>query len=168
MRIWEAYSGKPVKDLPAGVHGIVRFSPDGKWLLTTGGGCRLWRVGTWQEGPILGAPATNPWGAFSADSRLLALGDVPGTIRLIETDTGKEIARLTAPEQGRLMPCCFTPDGGQLIANSETRALHIFDLRAIRAQLNDMGLDWDAPPLPPAATGRPAPLQVEIDQGKLP
>jgi serine/threonine protein kinase/WD40 repeat protein len=167
VKIWEAHSGKHVKDLPAGLHGLPRFSPDGKWLLTTGGGCRLWQVGTWQEGPDLGETPGSTWGAFAPDSKLLAVGDAPGVVRLVETGTGREIARLTAPEQARLAPCCFTLDGAQLItASPETRALHIFDLRAIRAQLVELGLDWDAPPLPPAVPGSREPLQVEVEEGK--
>src|SRR5262249_3836261 len=111
VKIWEVRSGKHVQDLPAGVHGVLSFSPDGKWLLTTGGSCRLWAVGTWQEGPDLGGPTLNLRGAFSPDSKLLALGDDPGVVRLVVVDTGKEIARLTSPEQVRHVPCCFTPNG---------------------------------------------------------
>jgi serine/threonine protein kinase/WD40 repeat protein len=167
VRIWGAHSGKHIKDLPAGVHGNARFSPDGRWLLTSGGGCRLWQVGNWQEGPNLHGTTLNASGAFACDGKLLALGDVPGIVRLVVPDTGKEIARLTAPEQARLAPCCFTPDGAKLITMSpETQALHIFDLRAIRRQLVDFGLDWDAPPLSPAGSTPCEPLQIQIDEGK--
>jgi WD40 repeat protein len=166
IKIWkvEAQSVKPVKDLPAGVHGLPCFSPDGKWLLTSGTGSQVWAVGTWQKGPDLGGPPLNLWGAFSPDSKLLALGDAPGIVRLVRVDTGMEITRLTAPEPVGLIPCCFTPDGGQLItAGNDTQALHLFDLRALRAQLAELGLDWDAPPLPAAAPAPREPLRVEID-----
>jgi serine/threonine protein kinase/WD40 repeat protein len=166
VKVWEARSGKHVRDLPAGVHGSCRFSSDGKWLLTAGGGCRLWAVGTWQEGPDLGGISLNASGAFSSDSKLVALGDTPGVVRLVVVDTGKEIARLTAPEQTRLIPCCFTPDGAQLItAGPETLALHIFNLRAIRGQLAELGVDWDALPLPPAAPAPRDPLHIRIAEG---
>ena len=75
--------------------------------------------------------------------------------------------RLDAPEQSRLWPRCFTPDGAQLIAHgSESQALHVWDLRLIRRELAGMGLDWNAPPLPdlPAEAPRPPPA-VEIDLG---
>ena len=89
----------------------------------------------------------NAWGTFSFDGKLLALGDAPGVVRLLVPDTGAEIAQLTAPEPTRLIPCCFTADGMQLITlGAETMALHIFDLRAIRAGLAELDLDWDAPP----------------------
>jgi WD40 repeat protein len=167
VRIWEARSGRSVKDLPASVYGIPRFSPDSKWLLTSGAAPQLWAVGTWQEGSHLGGTPLNPWGAFSADGKLLALGDAPGIVRLVRVDTGKEIARLTAPEPVILTPWCFTPDGGQLITSGhDTQALHVFDLRALRAQLAELELDWDAPPLPAAAPAPREPLRVEITGAK--
>jgi serine/threonine protein kinase/WD40 repeat protein/Tfp pilus assembly protein PilF len=162
-KIWEARSGKHVKDLPAGVYGGLSFSPDGKWLLTEGPSPRLWAVGTWQEGAVLGGTPLNPSGAFSPDSKLLALGDAPGVVRLVRVDTGKEIARLTAPEPVGLRPWCFTSDGGQLITSGyDTQALHLFDLRALRAQLAELDLNWDARPLSAAAPAPRAPLRVEI------
>jgi hypothetical protein len=48
----------------------------------------------------------------------------------------------------------------------DTGTVHSFDLRAIRAELKKLDLDWDAPSLPPAsepATG--GPLQIEVDLG---
>jgi WD40 repeat protein/Flp pilus assembly protein TadD len=171
-KVWDARDGRHEKDLPVGGVCGVQFSPDGKWLLTTGGGLRLWAVGTWEEGPKLGGTPLNAWGAFTCDGQLLALGDEPGVVRLVVTDTGVQLARLTVPEQTRLMPFCFTPDGTQLITyGSETTALHIFDLRAIRAGLAELGLDWDAPSLPAAPRGAEAtllpapPLSIQFELG---
>jgi WD40 repeat protein len=95
LKIWDARTGQQMRDLPVAEHCFVSFSPDGKWLLTTGGGARLWSVGTWNEGPKL--PKSASRGAFSADGSLLALQDEPGVVRLVVPDTGKEVFRLTAP-----------------------------------------------------------------------
>jgi serine/threonine protein kinase/WD40 repeat protein len=153
-KVWDAQSGKLVKELPVGTFCAVAFSPDGRWLATGGGGCRLWRVGTWEEGPKVGGGAF----AFSPDSRVLAVTGEAGVVRLVDPDSGqeyaREYARLTGPYPIRLNPVCFTPDGAQLITHgSETRAIHIFDLRAIRWQLAELGLDWDLPPIPPHSEG---------------
>ncbi|HEY7308776.1 MAG TPA: WD40 repeat domain-containing serine/threonine protein kinase [Gemmataceae bacterium] len=167
-KVWDAKTGRHVTDLPVAGICRVRFSPDGKWLLTSGGGARLWAVGSWTEGPKLGGTPLNPLGAFSHDGNLLALGDVPGMIRLVVTDSGAELARLTAPERSRLFPCCFTPDGTQLIAvGDDTRDMHIFDLRRIRAGLAELDLDWDAPPLSAGSTPPPPPLKIDFDPGKF-
>src|SRR5262249_34337379 len=48
-------------------------------------------------------------------------------------------------------------------------AVHVWDLRAIRARLGPMGLDWDWPAFPPAAAGGTAagPVTVEVVPGDL-
>jgi serine/threonine protein kinase/WD40 repeat protein/Tfp pilus assembly protein PilF len=167
-KVWDGRDGRHVKDLPVGGLCHAWFSPDGKWLLTTGGRPRLWAVGTWEEGPQLGGSQLNPFGAFSSEGKLLALGDEPGTVRLLATGTGAELARLTASDQVRLEPYCFTPDGTKLLsASNETRALYIFDLAAIRAGLVELDLDWDAPPLPDVNKAVPPPLSIHFDLGDV-
>jgi tetratricopeptide (TPR) repeat protein len=161
-RIWNADTGQKVHELPLELSTQARFSPDGRWLLTIAGGdYRLWEVGTWTE---VRRFDERPWGAggcaFSPDSRLLALDDLFGVIRLVEPATGREVARLTGPEPVRYGPACFTPDGTRLIARcADETALYVWDLRSIRRQLKELGLDWDWPEFPPAAepVGLPPP-----------
>src|SRR5262249_41221489 len=109
-KIWDAQTGNLVQELPVAGLCSVRFSPDGKWLLTTGGGPRLWAVDAWKECPSLGSTPNSSSGAFTPDSKLLALGGVPGVVRLLLPQTGEEVARLTAPEPTRLRPRCFAKD----------------------------------------------------------
>jgi serine/threonine protein kinase/WD40 repeat protein len=164
-QVWNAATGELVKRLAVPSYCGVAFSPDGCWLLTTSGGCRLWRVGSWQEGPKIGGASA----CFSPDGQLLAVEDSAGAIRLVRPDTGAELARLEAPEQTRLLPAAFTPDGTQLIATGvDTQALHVWNLRLLREQLAAIGLDWDAPAyaaaeLPSAPNQRHAiPIELEI------
>ncbi|HEV2969415.1 MAG TPA: protein kinase [Pirellulales bacterium] len=160
-KIWDTQTGRHVRDLPVADDCFVSFSPDGKWLLTTGGGARLWSVGTWNEGPKLGNSALR--GAFSADGALLAVEDVPGVVRLLVPDSGKEVDRLTAPETIRLTPLCFTRDGRRLVCcGGEDEALHVFDLGLIRSQLAAMGLDVDAPPYSSESDTAPEAVAVRI------
>jgi Tfp pilus assembly protein PilF len=89
-------------------------------------------------------------------------------VRLVIPDTGREIARLTTPEPTRLMPVCFTPDGATLATiGAESQALHLFDLRVIRQELQELGLDWDAPPLPSAPPNPPRPLRMTVELGNF-
>jgi tetratricopeptide (TPR) repeat protein len=103
------------------------------------------------------------WGRFSPDGRTLVVPtDSAETLRLIETETGRELAQLEEP---RVEPhnVAFAPDGSRLLVCSAT-GIHVWDLRRIRAELAERGLDWDAPAYAPA----PAPaetLQVELDLG---
>jgi WD40 repeat protein len=145
-KVWDAASGRLVKELPVPDGCGVLFSPDGRWLATSGGGCRLWHVGTWEPGPNLGGD----WVAFSEDGTLAAVPAGFGVLRLVSPDTGREYARLETPEPIHLLPISFTPDGGRLLAyGSQRGALHIWDLGAIRRQLVELGLDWDPPTMPP-------------------
>jgi WD40 repeat protein len=158
-KVWDAATGELARELRVPGSREVTFSPDGRWLMTNGGGCRLWEVGSWMEGPKVGGAS----GCFSPDGRLLAVEDPPGAIRLVHPESGREVARLEAPEQTRLMPHCFTLDGTRLIAGGyDSRALHVWDLRLIRKELVRLGLDWDAPPYPEAADGAPEPIEVQV------
>jgi WD40 repeat protein len=165
VKVWDGRTGKHVKDLPVHGHGGGRFSSDGRWLATNGGGCRLWAVGSWQEGPKF----SGEYFAFTADSSVLAVEDGFGVVHLYEPNTGREHARLEVGSQARSLPWCFTPDGAHLIAsNSRDETIQIWNLAAIRTQLAELGLDWDSKSIPPApVAGYVPPLQVEVDKGEL-
>jgi serine/threonine protein kinase/WD40 repeat protein len=159
IKVWEAVTGRLVKEI-APLGGTAAFSADGRWLLTNGGGCRLWEVGTWTEGHKVGGAN----GCVSADGRFVAVEDSAGAIRLVSTDTGALVVRLESPEQTHLIPRAFTPDGTQLIAiGAETQALHVWDLRVLRRGLTQLGLDWDARPYTEPGDAKDAPpLRVTV------
>jgi WD40 repeat protein len=160
VKIWDALSGKLLKELPIDLS-WVDFSPDGKWLATTGGGLRLWAVGSWQEGPRIGGG--NAF-AFSRDGKLLAVETGYGAIRMVDPETGREYARLEDPNQDRAFHMSFTPDGTRLVAtNGDSQSIHVWDLRLIRQKLAEMALDWNLPPYPPPRREDGNPLRVETD-----
>jgi WD40 repeat protein len=164
--VWDARSGQAEHDFPVlGEPCPVGFSLDGRWLLTTGSRFRLWKVGTWEEGPPLTQPdSINGAFAFSPDRRTLALGGGFSQVWLVDVNSGAEIARLTVPDQAPVGPQCFSPDGSQLVAIG-VDLLYIWDLRALRAELKELDLDWDRPDYPPAPAAPTRPLQVQVDGG---
>jgi serine/threonine protein kinase/WD40 repeat protein len=154
VKICNARTGKLVKVLPSDVQAEVAFSPDGKWLGTNGGGCRLWAVDGWRPGPEIGGYHF----AFSPVGSLLAVETGNGTVRLVDPNSGREYASFEDPNQD-VSEVSFTPDGSRLVTTNRhgTNSVHVWDLRAIRAELAKLDLDWDLPaydPLPPAGTGR--------------
>jgi serine/threonine protein kinase/WD40 repeat protein len=165
VQIWDAATGRHEKDLLSQAYSWARFSPDSRWLVTGafGQGCRLWQTGTWKEV----RPYNDALAAFSPDKRTLAINDVFGQIRLVEIETNREVVRLTGPDPLWYHPACFSPDGTRLIAVArDLRAIYVWDLRLLRQQLQELGLDWEGavfPPLPPPNR----PPEVRVDSGYL-
>jgi WD40 repeat protein len=146
IKVWDAKSGKVVRDLPAGGYSGGVFSPDGKWLATTsnGHGTDIREVGSWEMRHHLSKERSSGM-AFAKDSSLLALSYEIGTVVLVEPVNGQEVARLPAPNPLPSGGMCFSDDGAQLaVACYNHQTIQLWDLRAIRARLKAMKLDWDA------------------------
>jgi WD40 repeat protein len=160
VRIWDGNDGRHAQDLPMTRPSWCKFSPDGRWLaVNSSDESQVWKVGTWDK------PVRTLSGdfMFSPDGEIMAVMDVVGSIRLVKTESGQEVARLTGPEQGSYEPLCFTPDGTRLIAGLGW--MYVWDLRLIRQELKAMGLDWDLPPFPAQVPDTPGRLKVTIDTG---
>jgi WD40 repeat protein len=151
--VWvcDARSGERVKQVQR-EGGWGAFSPDGRCLAvgSFSGAGKLWRAPTWE--PI--RELDGPHFAFSGDGQLLAVGGGElSQLRLIACEDGREVARLELPDLSRLRPCGLSPDGATLlVAAVERRVLYAIDLRSVRRELAELGLDWDWPALPPAAS----------------
>jgi WD40 repeat protein len=172
IRVWDAGDGRLVKAFGIREGMCVRFSPDGRWLVGNDKSAyRFWRVGSWDEGPQarVRTPLFVDWPpAFSPDGRLLALERGDGAVRLIEAASGRELAVLEDPQQGRSGAITFSPDGTLLLlTNKDNNVLRLWDLRKLRAGLRAIDLDWEAPPYPAADGAAPParprkPLEVEV------
>jgi hypothetical protein len=164
VRIWDAKTGRQVHAMLEG-ESTAEFSPDSRWLMTSSGtGTQMWEVETWRE------VRRFPWigFAFSPDKRLLAINRFRDGIQFLELTTGREVGRLTGPDPGLYQPECFTPDGTRLVATGPA-GVYVWDLRLIRRQLKELGLDWDWPdfPRPDSSDRGSRPLVVEVHLGEL-
>ena len=153
-----------VADLPIDDRTEVIFSPDGKWLMTTAAPCRLWAVGTWTNS----AADRRRGSLLFPRRRQLIVQDADKILRLVETETGRTVARLESPDSCDVTWATFSPDGSRLVVTThDGPAVHVWDLRAIRRRLAMMGLDWDAPaysdddPADPSVPPLP-PLQIDL------
>jgi WD40 repeat protein len=153
VRIWDARSGKLVRELPASASATALFSPDGKLLVTsTGADCCLWDRETWQlrhrirrdrAGDV---PACL---AFTRQGELLALTISPQVIQLIDPATSRQVATFEAPHLRNIDWLGFDPEGGRLVAVTN-EVVQLWDLRLVREKLAEMRLDWGLPRALPA------------------
>jgi eukaryotic-like serine/threonine-protein kinase len=173
VRLWNAGTGQLVREWVLGKQTYVCFTPDSRALIISRGDeFSFWDVETLQ--PIRRLPRdVTPFPgrvAFSPDGRLMALEMAPAVIHLKEVATGRTVAKLEDPCGDRANWQGFTADGTQLVVVAGyASAIHIWDLRAIRARLKDMNLDLDWPEFPPAPTGKlaAAPVTIEVLPGDL-
>jgi tetratricopeptide (TPR) repeat protein/WD40 repeat protein len=167
--IWNARTGKRVMELiPQERTARPAFSPDGRWLLiATGTELGIWEPGTWRA--VRQIPREQPGvvpyaAAFAPDSKVLAAAVSPTTVRLFDTETWRPLARLQGSDADPITNVRFTPDGTRLLVCDQGRMIRVWDLRQIREQLAEAGLDWDRPLyLPPLPSGDMKPVQVEVD-----
>src|SRR5262249_17690102 len=137
----------------------VRFSPEGRWLLTgLDAGFGLWDATSWRRVWGMSRDPEDTWPSdmdFSADGKVLALGMGRNAVRLVDPTTGRPFATLQAPPSEWIHSFRFSPDGSRLVAVASIRTGHatlrLWDLRRIRERLRPLRLDWDLPPYPPAA-----------------
>jgi serine/threonine protein kinase/WD40 repeat protein/tetratricopeptide (TPR) repeat protein len=169
VRVWRIADAAEVARLEIEGRVGVEFSPDGKWLLTAGRPCRLWTVGSWREAHTVGGQGL----CFAVGGRQLYVQDVNKVIRLVDTETGRTLARFESPDLCTVHRATSSPDGSQLVfSTNDGPAVHVWDLRDIRARLTEWHLDWDAPPFLSASGSRAgadtfAPLEVDVEFGPL-
>jgi WD40 repeat protein len=184
ITVWETGAGKTVElatVTPDDPPRSVAFSPDGKWLVCgTELGYEWWRVGKWERGArirkeradladaarsvVASRAGLSPL-AFAPDGSVLAIMRTPQTIQLVDPVEGREIATLGGAERWQISSLSFSPDGDRLAAATGDDVILLWDLRAIRARLAELGLDWDRPAYAPKVSDAELPLQIVVNLG---
>ena len=143
-KVWDARDGGEPRLLVRG-DARVAFSPDGRWLVTgTADEYRFWEVATWRPGLTkprdqVGLPGPM---AFTPDGRMFAIASTNWDVRLIDPATGRDLAKLTAPDPQPISWIDISPDGGHLAVGCDSRQVQLWDMHLVRRQLAGMGLDW--------------------------
>jgi WD40 repeat protein len=174
VKLWDARTGRWVRDLMPDEDGAaVTFSPDGRWLVAgLTSEFVIWDADTWEVShriPRERGGGSVGLAAFTGDGKLLALSMAPARVQLVDPVSARTLATLRAPNVEHIGWLGFTPDSGQLVAGpGPSGHVHVWDLRLVRAQLRDLGLDWEPPLEPPASKPSDiSPVQVEVDLGEF-
>jgi WD40 repeat protein len=168
VRLWDAQTGRLIRQLPTLNSTMVAFTPDNRWLVTgaTDEYC-FWKVETGVSGlRIPRAQAGTIWGpmAFTRDGNVMAIARSRWLVQLIDTATGRELAALEQPDAQTVGWLAFNPDGTQLAVASDV--VHVWDLRKLREELVALKLDWDRPPFPTEKPNlRAAPVRLMLNPG---
>jgi tetratricopeptide (TPR) repeat protein/WD40 repeat protein len=162
-KVWDTRSGELVKRLEGGRIATPHFSRDGRWLSIEAGDARVLEVGTWRPGPSVGGV-----GRFAPDGRTLVSANGSGGLRIVELASGRTLATLTHPHDPFVSVPDVSPDGGLVVARAVGGAggLRVWDLRLLRRRLAEMGLDWDATAIVPAAGNTSGSLSIEVQAGQ--
>jgi serine/threonine protein kinase/WD40 repeat protein len=165
-RVWLTASARQVADYDTWDWSALAFSPNNRWLaIASTSLCQIVPVGNWNQGIAL-EQVKGPL-CFSPSSDLLAAETGTGAVQCFDPETGRKLIRFEAPYQDRSNWLAFTPEGTRLVASCyEKRCIHVWDLRLIRQELHDLGLDWDTQPFAPVGEPdkRPQPrLRVEFE-----
>jgi WD40 repeat protein len=147
VRVWDAETGEPLCDLEQGEAATVVFSPDNRRLLTaTAAGYKLWETGSWKMRqhilPESGGRLANYDAAFSSRGDLLAIQQTDDRITLVDPHDARPLATLDPPFPLRLHDLRFTGDGEQLAALGADQVIQLWNITALRRELQARGLDW--------------------------
>lgn len=134
-----------------GTQAVLCFSPDSQILAACDeDGCRLFSTDSWQlQRTIPHEEAGIGAVTFSPDSQLMAIGEY-SFVKLVETGSGKLLARLKGPRETQRKPAVghfhaalsFSPDGTLLAIGTHEYVTELWDLNSLRDELGRLSLDW--------------------------
>jgi hypothetical protein len=172
VKLWEVATRQVLRDEvlrglpPSSPSTELLFSPAGRWLAIRGKDNYLYEVGSWKlrlrvPMPENASPMVQRF-AFSPDEEIWAVGNPSDHTELYATGTGQRLAILEPPQPAMIVSLAFSPDGTTLAVLQRDRAVQLWDLREIRRQLANLGLDWERPSYVAAVEKEVKPMRFEL------
>lgn len=151
VKVWSVPEGRLECDLPVEGSAGIAFTPDGARLLVleSEGVYRSYRVGSWEcewerRDPDTGF-TRRLRAAFDPSGRIMAQTGDRVNLRLVNLESGEELAVLPVPESHNLVAYQFSPDGRFLAAETVKGAVQLWNLKHLRSSLRELSLDWELP-----------------------
>jgi WD40 repeat protein len=137
VRLWDANTGEPVRDLLAGNGGdekavnAVAFSPDKRWVgsASEDGSVRWWNAGTGEPvGKVLNGHDGTPLNAvaFSPDGRVIASAGDDNKVRLWSVGSGKPVGDPLPGNDKPVNAVAFSPVGGLIASGGEDGTVRLW------------------------------------------
>jgi signal transduction histidine kinase len=145
--IWNTRTQQKIRDLGRN-GGYVAFSPDNRWLLVgSAHKYSVWNTSNWRVSLEFNRETTGELvgtGAFSPDSKLLAISPDVNVMQLIRLPEGRVLANLSAPNLKNIGRIAFNQDGTILAGSTFDCRLQLWNLPALQKGLAALNLDWDS------------------------
>jgi WD40 repeat protein len=149
IRLWDVAAGNELRTFPGRGCGWVKFTPDGKTLITSERQgqdvcTRLWDVATGEEVGTSKPGQFRPLALAPDGTAIACAGDfVDRTVHLLDIATGKEI-RTFAKHEGSVSAAAFSPDGTLLASGSRGTIADSSDPSTLDGRPNRSIRVWEA------------------------
>ena len=147
VRLWDAETGKVVRDL--GLKGalLTAFTPDSRRLVTRDATeYAAWEVGSWRKLASWPADTTSLAARirFSPDGTLVAVLQGNDRVQFVRTGDWRVAVTLIGPVQLDLVDMGWNGAGDHFYLLNRDGQVREWNLRTLREELAAMGLDWSA------------------------
>jgi serine/threonine protein kinase/WD40 repeat protein len=145
VKIWDLPSGKAIHSILPRDAATVCFSPDSRLFATFSvHTLSIWETDGWKV--RFTVPRKNHavpgFAQFSPDGKFIAANLEQNLVSIIESKSGRHLAKLEGPRKHDTTWLGFNADGSLLAVANANDQIQLWDLRALRAELSHRGLDW--------------------------
>lgn len=146
VRVWDATTAKPLREL--GLHAalLTTFTPDSRYLLTRDTSeYAVWTTGTWQKIGKWPARTTSLAARirFSPDERYVAVLQDNDRVQILSRGEWQERVTLISPLPLDMLDMTWNAAGDRFYLLTREGQVREWNLAELRRQLREMGLDWE-------------------------